>query len=136
MAFVLDASVTLSWCFANQTNDYTEQVFDSLRDTPAVVPTIWPLEVANVLLLAERRRQITEAQTTHQMQWLSTLPITVDSEGIAGTLSSVAALSREHGLSAYDASYLELAMRLGLALATQDQRLRAAAVRAGVADVG
>jgi predicted nucleic acid-binding protein len=135
MPFVLDASVALSWCFANEVTDYSDRVLGSLSQTTAQVPIIWPLEVANVLLLAERHRRITEAQATYQLGWLLTLPITIDAEGVTGTLGSAVTLAREHQLSLYDACYLELAMREGLPLATQDTQLRAAAVRSGVADV-
>jgi predicted nucleic acid-binding protein len=94
------------------------------------VPAIWPLEVANVLLVSERRQRLTQAQTTRFVELLQALPITVD-RGQKG-LDSLLALGREHKLSAYDAAYLELATRLGLALATQDARLSAAAIAIGV----
>lgn len=132
MALVLDSSVALAWCFEDETTPYTESVLERLREDGAVVPAIWPLEVANVLLVGERRQRITEAQSVRFVQLLQALPITLDTETSASSLGSVLALGREHALSAYDASYLELAARQGLPLATQDAHLIAAARRAGV----
>lgn len=132
MAFVLDASVTLAWCFENEATPYTEAVLERLGDTEALVPAIWPLEVANVLLVGERRKRLTEADTAHFVELLATLPITVEEEGLTEALGPVLALAREQGLSANDASYLELAARRGLSLATQDRRLSLAATRVGV----
>ena len=132
MSFVVDASVALAWCFEDEATPYTESALDRLQQTEAVVPAIWPLEVANVLLTAERRQRLTEAQTARLAQLLRGLPITIDTEGLTQALGSTLSLGREYGLSAYDTSYLELAMRQGLALATQDAALREAAARAGV----
>jgi len=132
MAFVVDASVALAWCFEDEATPYAESVLDRLQQTAAVVPAIWPLEVANVLLTAERRQRLTEAQTVRLAQLLRGLPITIDTEGLTQALGSTLSLGREYGLSAYDTSYLELAMRQGLSLATQDAALREAAARAGV----
>ena len=132
MAFVVDASVALAWCFEDKATAYAESVLDRLQQTEAVVPAIWPLEVANVLLMAERRQRLTEAQTARLVQLLWGLPITIDTEGLTQALGPMLSLGREYGLSAYDTSYLELAMRQGLSLATQDADLREAAARAGV----
>ena len=132
MAFVVDASVALAWCFEDEATPYAESVLDRLQQTEAAVPSIWPLEVANVLLTAERRQRLTEAQTVRLAQLLRGLPITIDTEGLTQALGSTLSLGREYGLSAYDTSYLELAMRQGLSLATQDAALREAAARAGV----
>ena len=132
MVFVVDASVTLAWCFQDETTKYAETVLDRLEQTQAVVPPIWPLAGANVLLMAERKRRLSEAQTTRLVQLLSALPVTIDAESLNHVLGPVLALGREHRLTAYDASYIELAMRQGLSLATQDLALKKAAVRAGV----
>ena len=94
---------------------------------------IWPLEAANVLLIAERRDRLTEAQAAHFAQLLQGLPILVEEADVARTLGPILAVGRAHRLSAYDAAYLELAARQGLPLATQDSRLRKAAGNAGVA---
>ena len=123
----------MAWCFEDEASAYTEGVLDRLRETQALVPAIWPLEVANVLLIAERRDRLNEAQTAHFAQLLQLLPILVEEADVARILGSVLAVGRAHSLSAYDAAYLELAARQGLALATQDGRLRKAAGNAGVA---
>lgn len=123
----------MAWCFEDEAGTYTEGVLDQLRETQALVPVIWPLEVANVLLIAERRDRLSEAQAAHFAQLLQTLPILVEEADVARVLGPVLAVGRAHRLSAYDAAYLELAARHGLPLATQDARLRKAASNAGVA---
>lgn len=100
--------------------------------TTAVVPAIWPLEVANVLLSAERRGRLTEAQSTRFVELLGALPIVMEQPSVDHILGSVLPLGRHHGLSAYDAVYLELAARLGLPLATRDERVITAAAAIGV----
>lgn len=132
MAFVVDNSVAMAWCFADETTPYSEAVLDRLQDTGAFVPAIWPLEAANILLLAERHGRITQAQTVRLTQFLRGLPITVDTGSLALTFGSVLELGRAYGLTSYDASYLELAMRAGIPLATLDARLRNAAASIGV----
>jgi predicted nucleic acid-binding protein len=131
--FVVDNSVVMTWCFEDEASTYSDGVLDQLRETQAFVPAIWPLEVANVLLIAERRRCLTEAQSAHFAQLLQGLPILVEEGDVGRVLGPVVAVGRAHGLSAYDAAYLELAARQGLPLATQDSRLRKAAGDAGVA---
>ena len=132
MAFIMDNSVTMSWCFMDEATEYTESVLNRLRDSSAVVPAIWPLEVSNVLLLAERRQRITHIKATRFVQVLQELPISIDSESVSAALGPVLQLGREYGLTSYDAAYLELAMRRGLPMATLDERLATAARQAGV----
>jgi predicted nucleic acid-binding protein len=133
MAFVLDASVALAWHFEDEASAYADRVLERLREDDALVPAIWPLEVANGLLAAERRSRLSPADVAAAQGVLSDLPITVNTQTLAEALGSVLDLARAQGLSAYDAAYLDLAMREGLALATQDDDLRAAATRVGVA---
>lgn len=135
MAFVLDAAVSLAWCFEDEETPYASSVFDRLRTDRALVPTIWPVEVANTLLVGERRGRLTLATSTRFVRTLSGLSITVDDRTSSAAFGSILSLSRDLGLSAYDASYLELVAREGLPLATQDSRLRGAADRAGRAGV-
>jgi predicted nucleic acid-binding protein len=132
MRFVVDTSTTMTWCFNDETTAATDALLDQLQVTDAVVPSVWPLEVANALLVAERRRRITENEAIRLAHLLQSLPIRIDADGAARALGIVLTLAREHTLSSYDASYLELAIRQGLPLATQNTRLRAAATRAGV----
>jgi predicted nucleic acid-binding protein len=130
--FVLDCSVTLAWCFEDETSAAAHAILESLETNEAFVPSIWPLEVANVLAISERKGRLTEADTARFISLLGTLPITVDDETSRHAFGAVLALARTHGLSAYDAAYLELAMRTGATLATFDDSLRKAATKVGV----
>jgi predicted nucleic acid-binding protein len=130
---VVDASTALSWCFEDESSAYSDKVLSLLTSDSAVVPAIWPVEVSNALIVGERRKRLTEAQTARFVQLLGQLPIEVDSPPTTTTFGSVLRSARRHGLSAYDASYVELAERYGLPLASLDGRLRTAARDAGVA---
>lgn len=130
--FVLDCSVVMAWCFEDEADAYADSVLDLLADSEAIVPCIWPLEVANVLLVAERRKRLTEAASLQFAGLLSELPITIDYESSDRALSEILFLGRQQGLSSYDAAYLELAMREGIALATRDNRLRKVSGKCGV----
>src|SRR5579871_239347 len=130
--FVVDTSVTMAWCFEDESTAYTEAVLDRLRSTGAMAPAIWPLEVVNVLLLAERRQRVTQARVESFVQALKDLSITLDQETVSEAWGRILALGRQQGLTSYDAAYLELAMRQALPLATLDARLRAAALHVGV----
>ncbi len=130
--FVLDTSVTVAWVFEDETAPYTESVLEMLSTGEAVVPAVWPLEVANALLSAERRRRLTRAKAAKFLAALQDLPITVDANGPLRAFSEILSLARERGLSAYDACYLDLAIRTGLPLATLDKNLRKGAQRIGV----
>ena len=130
--FVLDASVALAWAFEDETTPYTEAVLETLGQGKAMVPSIWPLEIGNALVVAERRGRLKEADTVRFLALLRQLPIAVEWEPIERVFSDVVRLAREQRISVYDASYLDLAMRLGVPLATQDEGLRQAAARCGV----
>lgn len=134
--FVLDNSVVMAWYFEDEANDYTSAILKNMAESEALVPSIWPLEVANVLLVGERKGRSTEARTSRFIALLDALPIRVDSATSQCALSGILTLGREQRLSAYDAAYLELAMREGLLLATQDKALRRAAEVCGVGLVG
>ena len=132
MAFVVDASVTISWCFDDEATPYTESVLERLRESEAVAPAIWPLEVANILLLGERRGRIPRTKTESFVRVLRELEVSVQEKSTGTFLGPVMQIGREYGLASYDASYLELAMRHDLSLATLDRRLADVAGRAGV----
>lgn len=141
MNFVLDASVALCWLLADgkpSANAYANKVLEaaSREDTQAVVPVIWGLEVANVIAKAESRELLTEAQSEAFLEMLAGIDIEVDSATFAKALTDSLQLARRHKLSAYDASYLEVALREGLALATLDDDLRKAARKSGVQAFG
>ena len=130
--FVLDCSVTMAWCFDDEATPYTDGVRDSLADGRAIVPTLWPIEVANATIVGERRKRLDEARSSRFLALLNGLPIEIDSETAARAWIDTMHLARAHNLSAYDATYLELAIRLGLPLACLDGKLKAAAQAAGV----
>ena len=131
--FVLDASVTLCWCFENQATRYTEDIFERMAaGHEASVPFIWPLEVANSLLSVERRKTLNVAQVTGFLEELSAWSIEVDTLGVGRAFHQVLSTARQHHLTAYDAAYPELAIREGLSLATLDGDLRRAARLVGV----
>ncbi len=130
MAFVVDTSVTMAWCFEDEATDATEVVLERLQQETAVVPPLWHLEVANVLLVAERRGRIKEAKAGHFLGLLAQLRIEIDQAPTDS--SALLAAGRRHGLTAYDAAYLVLAERLALPLATLDGRLAEACGTAGV----
>jgi predicted nucleic acid-binding protein len=132
--FVLDCSVTMAWYFKDEANAYANAVRKSLSRARAVVPGLWPLEVANTLALGERRRRSTEAEASKWLRYLRMLPIGVDDETAARSWSEVLHVARSYQVSAYNAVYLELAIRLGLPVASLDDALKAAAAAAGVAD--
>jgi predicted nucleic acid-binding protein len=129
--FVLDCSVTMGWCFEDQANAMTDRVLESLQEQEALVPSLWVFEVANVLLVAERRKRLKKAESLHFSELLSALPIHIDQTNPQNLQTSILSLGRDHGLSAYDACYLELACRQGLPLATRDTALKKAAKKSG-----
>jgi predicted nucleic acid-binding protein len=132
IGFVVDTSIVMSWCFEDEENSYAEAVLESLESAQAFVPAIWPLEVGNVLLVAERKKRLSQAAVVRFLSLLDGLPITVEQETRDRMLKEIVSLAREHGLSTYDASYLDLAMRLDLPLATQDTSLAKAAKKCKV----
>jgi predicted nucleic acid-binding protein len=128
-AFVLDASVTLSWLFEDESTPATDALLWELRTRRATVPAIWTYEVANALASGVRRTRLSEAQSHAFAELLHALPVDVLAPP---PLPLLAALATRHDLSAYDAAYLEVAQRNSLPLATLDGRLRDAARRTGV----
>lgn len=131
--FVVDNSIVMSWCFDDEEDDYADSVLTALETMTAGVPAVWPLEVANVLLVAERRKRLTKSDTIRFLELLRELSVEVIQEASQRVTSEIIALAREQQLSSYDASYLDLAIRKGLPLATLDVRLRTAAKKCDVA---
>ncbi len=131
-ALVLDCSVTMAWCFEDECDEIADAVLGALGTTEVWVPALWPIEVANVLLVAERRGRITSAGSTRFLELLGGLPILIDGSTHERALSSVLSTGRELGLSAYDAAYVDLAVRLGATLATRDKRLKRVCQEAGI----
>ncbi len=135
MSFVLDTSVTMRWFFGDGKPAelaFAARVLDALRTDTAIVPVTWGLEVANVMARAEARALVTEARSGEFLELLDGVSIEVDAATFTHARSTTLQLARRHKLSAYDASYLELALRRGLPLATLDEDLQKAAKKAGV----
>ena len=130
--FVLDSSMALAWCFADESNPKADAIGARCPRISAFVPSLWPLEIANALLMGERRGRSTQADTAKWIAFLRSLPIAVDLETNERVWGDTLNLGRVWNLSAYDAAYLELALRRGCPLATLDSRLQAAANSAGV----
>lgn len=134
--FVIDASVTLAWCFADEASEAVDAALGRLEREEAIAPAIWPLEVANGLRTAERRGRLELADLSRARDLLQSLPVQVEAVDLRLALGEVTELARSLELTAYDAAYLALAARRGLALATADDRLRQAAASSGVGLVG
>ncbi len=127
MSLVLDSSVTLAWVYAGETTDAVGQVFDLLSETGAWVPSLWRLEVANVLEMNARRGRHGPDLRDATLSDLAQLPIQVDPETDKHAWGATLRLAARHKLTLYDAAYLELALRRNLPLATLDEDLRRAA---------
>jgi predicted nucleic acid-binding protein len=131
--FVIDASVTVAWCFDDESTTFTEGILDLLSaGAEGVAPGIWPMEVANALLVAERRKRISVAQVTALLGRIIQLPVSVETIAPDRAFSQVLSVARQHQLTEYDAAYVELALRKGLPFATLDDKLRQAARTAGI----
>jgi predicted nucleic acid-binding protein len=130
MTLVVDASVTMAWCFEDEASDSTDAVLERALAEGCLMPALWRAEVANVLVVAERRGRVAAAQRDRFLALLDRVPVTIEST--APDSAALIWLADKHGLSAYDAWYLWLAARTGAELATMDERLAAAGRRAGV----
>jgi len=130
--FVLDCSVTMSWCFEDEVTEYSEKILEALKNVEVYVPELWSLEISNVLLIAERKKRLSEADSAHFIELIHALPIQIDKETSSRALASIISIGREFGLTSYDAAYLELAMRKGIPLATFDKNLNHACKKSGV----
>jgi len=132
--FVADASVAVAWAVPSRASMRTDSLLDAVASgTPLIVPSIWPFEVANALLVLVRRKKIMPADRDQALVFFRRLAPDVDNEGVAHALTTIAGLAAEAGLSVYDAAYLELAMRRALPLASIDGPLTKAARRRSVA---
>jgi predicted nucleic acid-binding protein len=129
---VLDAAIAVSWCIPSETDDAAAAALDAIVRGGALAPGLWSIEVANALLMAERRQRISEAQRLRALQALVELDIEVDAQEAAVIWGRVSHLAQIHRLTVYDATYLELALRRSLPLATTDKALARAAEATGL----
>lgn len=132
MPFVLDNSVVAGWYLREQATSYSQTVATRLESDKALVPALWQQELANVLKTACTRGKLSLETAREILDTLGTLPIEIDASPGPGQ-RQLFELAMRYKLSSYDATYLELAMRYGLPLATQDAQLKDAAIAAGVA---
>jgi predicted nucleic acid-binding protein len=132
-SFVLDSSIAMTWCFEDEKTSYTEALLDAVSEgTEVLVPALWPYEVLNVLVMAQRRKRMTQAQALHFWRELQALPIHIEEKPAGYSSLEIMTLAQQHQLTAYDAAYLDLALREGLPLASLDEDLKKAAQSAGV----
>jgi predicted nucleic acid-binding protein len=127
LSLVVDASVALAWCFEDEQTPEIMALLDRVAAEGATAPQLWPLEALNALLTAQRRGRIGAAERRELLGLLHQLPIEIDGETAAQAWSAIQTIAETQGLTAYDAAYLELALRLGVPLATNDKALAAAA---------
>lgn len=130
--FVLDCSVAISWLMPDEKNGFSLYVLDQVAEKGAIVPSIWHLEIGNVLLVAERRARITLEQRRSALYTLDELPIIVDALTPYHAWQETIELAESYDLSLYDASYLELALRMNIPIATFDKQLKHAAHKRNV----
>lgn len=136
MSFVLDNSVALSWCFEDEQTPALMALLDRVADEGGIAPVLWPLEAVNGLIAAERRGRLDAGKRQELSDFLRRLPVTLDTGSGERAWADTAVLAVRHRLSAYDAAYLELALRRKLPLATLDRDLRRAATVLGVELLG
>jgi predicted nucleic acid-binding protein len=136
VSFVLDSSVTLTWCFDDERTDATDALLERVVATGAAAPSLWPLEILNALTVVERRDRIDVDRRQRLAGFLHDLPVTLDVETASQAWVATSQLAARFRLTIYDAAYLELAQRLSLPLATLDKELRSAGVALGIALLG
>ena len=136
-AFIVDASVGFAWAYPTQASAETDKLLEQIESgAAAVVPSLWFLEVANGLLAAQRRKLLTAAERKKALEKLSSLIFTIDEEAARTAFRKTSELAEKHGLSVYDAAYLETVLRLKLPIGSRDEALRKAAKRLGVKVLG
>jgi predicted nucleic acid-binding protein len=136
MSLVLDCSVTLAWLHPDETTPQILKIFEQIRSFGAWVPSLWRLEVANVLGMSVRRGRYPLDYVSASLEDLALFPIHQDKDTESHAWTSTFTLARQHNLTAYDAAYLELAKRRSLPLATLDGALAAAAAKENVVVLG
>lgn len=129
---VVDASTALAWCFPDETSEAADSVLVALEGCTILVPAVWSLELANAVLVGERKKRLNQQEIKSFTTLLESLSIVQDGQSISDNIRGVLPLARAHSLTAYDAAYLELSIRYAAPLATLDGNLRKAAKKSGV----
>ena len=132
---VVDASVALAWCFPDEGSKEAERILAALKGVTVLVPGVWALEIVNAILVGERRKRLKQPEILRFVALLESLPISEDHQTVGDRVANVLPVARNYALSAYDAAYLELAIRHNSPLATLDAGLQKAARRAGVGTI-
>jgi predicted nucleic acid-binding protein len=132
MPMVVDTSVTLSWALEDEASPETDRLLEALLQDTMHVPSLWALEVCNALVMAQRRGRLSPADYLRFLDIVDGLPIAIDETSVIRALTTVLEIATSQRLTAYDTAYLELAFRLGVPLATKDQRLVEAARQLGL----
>jgi predicted nucleic acid-binding protein len=136
MTLILDSSATMAWVYADEATSAIQHVFALVGDQGAWVPSLWRLEVANILEMGVRRGRHDADFRDATLTDLALLPLSIDPETDRHAWGATLRLAERHRLTLYDATYLELAKRRGLPLATLDVDLRAAASAEKVSILG
>ncbi len=130
--FVLDCSMTMSWFFEDEADAYADRAMDRLNAGGAIVPQIWNYEIVNALIVGEKNKRLERTQSQGILKRLRKLPIVIDKLQPNETMAEILLLSGKYKLSAYDAAYLELAVRLALPVATRDNVLAKSVIASGL----
>lgn len=130
--FVLDCSVAMSWCFDDEKIEHSKNILELFKQMRSVVPSIWPLEVSNVLRVAERQERITTIDSDMFLDLVNSLPIDIDAGLNTLFCRQILKITRKHAISSYDAAYLELALRYDIPLASFDRNLCLVAKKEGI----
>jgi predicted nucleic acid-binding protein len=129
---VVDASTALAWCFPDETSEHADSVLVALAGCTILVPAVWSIELSNAILAGERKKRLNQHEIESFTTLLESLSIVQDAQPMIDSIRSVLPLARAHGLTAYDAAYLELSIRHNAPLATLDGNLRKAAKKWGI----
>lgn len=135
-SFVLDSSIALAWCFADEATPASSRLFDRMADESAAVPSLWFIEMTNILALSERKRRIEPAKVAEFIAIIAGFDLEIDNEAHSRAFTDLLPLCRSDQLTSYDAVYLDVAIRRQLPLATLDEPLRKAAKKHGVKLLG
>jgi predicted nucleic acid-binding protein len=131
--FIVDASVGFAWVYQGQATPETDHLLNEVAaGATVIVPALWFLEMSNVLLIAQRRHRLTAGQRKAAMEKLAAMQLTVDEEGFRNAFGKTSELAEKYGLTIYDATYLELALRRSLPLASRYEALKNAAKQCGL----
>ena len=136
IGIVIDASIALAWCFPDENSDYADGVLVALEGKTILVPAVWSLELCNAVLVGERKKRLHKPEILRFTTLLEGLSVQEDVQSVGDHVNNVLPLAQQYNLSAYDAAYLELAIRHSAPLATLDSKLGKAAKQAGVSIFG